>query len=163
MSNEGSKRIVRAAQAWGEKAATFRHPLNPDSEISGARLGAIAGLERIAVNIARIPPGKESFIYHRHFAEEEWIYVLEGRGQAETDGELDEVGPGDFVGYPRGVAHTLRNVGDVDLVYLMGGMHSDLEIVAFPHLKKRMLRVGRVVEIVDEAAIAAFPVGATDG
>jgi uncharacterized cupin superfamily protein len=162
MSTGGSKRIVRAAQAW-EKATTFHHPLNPDSEINGARLGAIAGLERVAVNIARIPPGKESFIYHRHAAEEEWIYILEGRGQAETDGELDEVGPGDFVGYPCGVAHTLRNVGDVDLVYLMGGLHSDLEIAVFPHLKKRLLRVGDKVEIADEAAISAFPPTATNG
>jgi hypothetical protein len=42
-------------------------------------------------------------------------------------------------------------------------MHSDLEIADFQHLKKRLLRVGRVVEIVDEAAIAAFPIGATNG
>ena len=63
MSNEGSKRIVRAAQAWGEKAATFRHPLNPDSEISGARLGLLTGWRN----------GSEAPDALTQLAEESWV------------------------------------------------------------------------------------------
>jgi uncharacterized cupin superfamily protein len=29
-----------------------------------------------------VPPGKESFVYYSHQREEEWIYVLSGRGIA---------------------------------------------------------------------------------
>jgi uncharacterized cupin superfamily protein len=47
-----------------------------------------------------MPPGKESFVYHSHHREEEWIYVLSGRGVAEIDGEEFEVGAGDFMGFP---------------------------------------------------------------
>ena len=42
---------------------TFSHPWNPQSEIIGAYLGRAAGLKRTGVNLAKIPPNKESFIY----------------------------------------------------------------------------------------------------
>ena len=70
----------------------------------------------------RVAPGKESFIYHTHYYEEEWIYILSGRGVAEIDGAEHEVGPGDFMGFATpSVAHHLRNPFDVELVYLCGG------------------------------------------
>ena len=49
----------------------FQHPLNPNSEIHGHQLGRLAGLRRTGVNLIRLPPGKESFIYHSHETEEE--------------------------------------------------------------------------------------------
>src|SRR5581483_4436321 len=98
------------------------HPWNPKSEVRGARLGVATGLKKVGINLLRVAPGKESFIYHAHYYEEEWIYILSGRGIAEIDGEEHEVGPGDFMGFPTpGVAHLLRNPFDADLVYLMGG------------------------------------------
>ena len=42
------------------------------------------------------------------------------------------VGPGDFVGFPTpSAAHQLRNPYDVEVVYLMGGEHKDIEIATF--------------------------------
>ncbi len=96
----------------------------------------------------RIPPGKESFVYHLHHREEEWIYILSGCGVAEIDGEEFEVGPGDFMGFPTpSVAHHLRNPHSEDLVYFMGGENLDMEIADFPRHGKRMLRRGETVEI----------------
>jgi uncharacterized cupin superfamily protein len=149
---EHLKHIVRAADARGPHG-TFSHPLNPNSEISGMALGAPTGLKRVAVNFARVPPGKESFIYHRHEGEEEWVYILEGHGQSEIDDVVEDVGPGDFIGYPQGVAHTLRNTGDVDLVYLMGGERLGMEIAEFPRHGQRLFRVGENAFIVDESAL----------
>ncbi len=40
----------------------FHHPLNPNSEIYLRSLGTTVGLKRIAVSLARVPAGKESFI-----------------------------------------------------------------------------------------------------
>ncbi|MGH9891065.1 MAG: cupin domain-containing protein [bacterium] len=57
-----------------------------------------------------VPGGKESFTYHSHHREEEWIYILSGQAIAEIDGAEYEVGPGDFMAFPTpSVAHHLRN------------------------------------------------------
>jgi len=131
-----------------------RHPLNPKSHLWMRPLGRLTGLQRVGVSLARVPPGKESFIYHSHQHEEEFVYILAGRGIAEIDNEEFEVGPGDFMGFPApSVAHHLRNPFDGDLVYLMGGEHRDVEIADFPRLQKRLIRDGADVSIVDHAAI----------
>jgi uncharacterized cupin superfamily protein len=148
--------IVRADEIAGQ-AQAFSHPWNPNSEMVGARLGALAGLSRAAVNWVRVPAGKESFIYHSHHREEEWIYILSGRGVAEIDGEEYEVGAGDFMGFPTpGVAHHLRNPFDEDLVYLVGGENLDVEIADFPRLGRRMIRRGGEVEIYDVSDARGF-------
>jgi uncharacterized cupin superfamily protein len=124
----------------------------------GVQLGRLAGLSRIGVNLARIAPGKESFVYHSHEREEEWLYILSGRGTAEIDGADYEVGPGDFMGFAApSVAHHLRNSGEEELVYLMGGESLDLEVARFPKLGRVMVRTGDKVEIYDSADARPFP------
>ena len=148
--------IVRADEIAG-RAQAFSHPWNPNSEMFGARLGALVGLSRTAVNWVRVPAGKESFVYHSHYREEEWIYIISGRGVAEIDGEEYEVGAGDFMGFPTpGVAHHLRNPSDEDLVYLVGGENLDVEIADFPRLGWRMIRRGGEVEIYDVTDARGF-------
>ncbi|HEY9640750.1 MAG TPA: cupin domain-containing protein [Coleofasciculaceae cyanobacterium] len=135
----------------------FSHPWNPNSELSGTQLGQTVGLQRTGVSFVRVPPGKESFIYHSHQREEEWIYILSGHGVAEIDGTEFEVGAGDFMGFPTpSVAHHLRNAGDEDLVYLMGGENLDVEIAEFPYLGKRMIRRGKAIEIYDSSDAKPF-------
>jgi len=138
-------------------AFRFRHPLGRGgSEIVMTMLARAAGLTRVGVNLARVPPGKEAFVYHRHHAEEEWAYILEGAALSEIDGEAQAVGPGDFIAYPAGVAHTLKNTGEGDLVYLMGGEQAAVEIADFPRHGKRILRRGDHAELVDAEACEAF-------
>ena len=141
--------LLRAADI-AARSQTFSHPWNPRSEISGYQMGKSTGLRRTGVNYSRVPPGKESFSYHAHWQEEEWIYILEGRGIARIDGVEYEVAPGDFMAFPTpGVAHHLSNPYTTDLVYLMGGENRDVEIVDFPDVGKRMLRRGKELEIHD--------------
>ncbi len=86
--------------------------------------------------------GGNSFAYHSHSQEEEWVYILSGRGIAEIDGKIQEVGPGDFMGFPTpSVAHHLKNPFEEDLVYLMGGEDLPLEVVDYPDIGKRYLRM----------------------
>ena len=128
----------------------FSHPWNPNSEIVGTRLSTLVGLSRIGVSLIRIPAGMESFVYHSHYREEEWIYLISGRGIAEIDGEEFEVAAGDFMGFPTpSVAHHLRNPYDEDLAYLVGGENRDVEIAEFPRLGKLILRRGQAVEVDD--------------
>jgi uncharacterized cupin superfamily protein len=144
-----SLNIVRAADIDAH-AQEFSHPWNPDSLMRGTQLARSVGLKRTGVNFIRVPPGKESFVYHSHQHEEEWIYVLSGRALALIDDVEYEVDAGDFIGFPApSVAHHLRNPGPQDLVYLVGGENRDNEIADFPKLGKRMVRRGKDVEIVD--------------
>ncbi len=132
---------------------SFSHPLNPESSLSGTTLSRLTGLVRCGVNFIRVPPGKESFVHHVHLADEEWMYVLSGRGELRIGDQRFEVGPGDFVGFPpRTHAHHLRNTGADDLVYLSGGEAVDHVIADFPELGLRMTHVG------DEATV--FPLEA---
>jgi uncharacterized cupin superfamily protein len=148
--------LVRAADG-AAREGTHSHPWNPKSEMRGVQLARLAGLKRTGVSLARIAPGKESFVYHSHEREEEWLYILSGAGTAEIDGGDYEVGPGDFMGFPTpSVAHHLRNTGTGDLVYLMGGESLDADVSTFPRLGKRMVRVGDKLEIYDLADAKPF-------
>lgn len=137
---------------------SFSHPLNAQSEIRGHSLGDAVGLERTGVHLIRIPAGKESFVYHRHFGEEEWIYVLSGRGVAEIGDQEHEVGPGDFMGFPTpSVGHNLKNAGSEDLVYLCGGERNAMELAEFPRHGKRFVRSGAKMTMWSTKGEEAFP------
>ncbi len=150
--------ILKAADIRA-KEESASHPWNPASEIHGVRLSRIGDLKRVGVSLARVPPGKESFCYHKHHIEEEWLYILSGRAMVDMDGTEHEVGPGDFVAFAPGVAHNLRNPFDGDVTYLMGGERLDVEIADFPTLGKRMVRHGMKTTVypLDGEALGPYP------
>ncbi|MEP7183423.1 MAG: cupin domain-containing protein [Betaproteobacteria bacterium] len=132
-----TKLLWKAAEIRSRERA-YAQRLNPDSHFTGTGLSRLAGMKRAHVTIARIPPGKDSFAYHAHLVEEEWVYILSGEGVAEIDGAEHAVGPGDFMGFPTpSVAHLLKNRGREDLVYLMGGEDAPVDVIDYPHLGKR--------------------------
>ncbi|MET0988213.1 MAG: cupin domain-containing protein [Steroidobacteraceae bacterium] len=129
---------------------SFSHPWNENSQLIGTMLGRALGLRRTGVNFARVPPGKESFVYHSHQTEEEWLYILQGRGIARIDGVEYEIGPGDFMAFPTpSVAHHVRNPFTDELVYLMGGENHETEVADFPDQHRRMFRRKNGVDIFD--------------
>jgi uncharacterized cupin superfamily protein len=79
MAQQDRPELLRAADS-AAKMGKHAHPWNPNSEMTGVMLSRLTGLERTAVNLARIAPGKESFVYHAHAREEEWLYILSGTG-----------------------------------------------------------------------------------
>jgi uncharacterized cupin superfamily protein len=148
--------LIRAADHEAREES-FSHPWNPNSLVRGVTLSRLTGLERTGVNLVRVAPGKESFIYHTHHFEEEWIYVLSGRGVAEIDGAEHEVSAGDFMGFPTpSVAHHLRNPFDVELVYLVGGEHLDHEVADYPKLGRRMIRTREDIVIYEVSSGRPF-------
>ena len=169
-SGQECPQLVRRAAAEASEA-TFRHPWTPRSELRGAAHSRLVGLERAGVSLARLEPGRESFASHLHHREEEWIYVLCGRGVARIDGTGYEVEAGDFIGFPTpSVPHLMSNPFEEELVYLMGGENLEYEIADFPELDRRMLRRGDTIEIYRlsagepfPAAPSARPVDDTDG
>lgn len=149
--------LLKASDIHLMDAFEFHHPLNPNSEIYLRFLGRAVGLKRIGITIARVPPGKESFTFHAHRNEEEWVYILSGRGIAEIGDMEYQVEPGDFMGFglPQ-QPHHLRNPFDEDLVYLMGGEAGGLDVAVFPRLGKRVIRDSESAYIFDESALQLF-------
>ena len=144
-----SLNIVRAADIAAH-AQEFSHPWNANSLMQGTQLARSVGLKRTGVNFIRVPAGKESYVYHSHQSEEEWIYVLSGKAIALIDDVEYEVSAGDFMGFPApSVAHHLRNPGPADLVYLVGGENRESDVVEFPTLGKRMERRGKQMDVYD--------------
>ena len=148
MSEAAPKPLIKAAEIEAQPVQAFTHPLNPNSEISGVHLSRLAGLERVGLSRVRVAPGKESFCYHTHTYEEEFIYILSGKGIAEIGDDAFEVEPGDFMGFATpSVGHHLRNPYDEDLIYLMGGESREFDVADFPRHGKRMVRCGRQIDI----------------
>ena len=87
------RRFVVKAKEIEVGESRFSHPWNPNSEIFGTRLGVLVGLTRPGANWARVPAGKDSYIYHSHYMDEEWIYIISGQAVAEIDGEEYEAAP----------------------------------------------------------------------
>lgn len=129
--------LVRTAKLPPDAGFEVRHPFNAGSQIRMVPLGDTTGMKRVGVSIARVPPGKESFIPHAHLNTEEFVFVLEGRGLARVGDAEIAIGPGDFLGFPTdGTVHHLRNDGDVDLVFLQGGERAPVELTRFPTVGK---------------------------
>ncbi len=131
---------MRAADIARRRAA-YAQRLNPRSRFEGTELARAGGLERVGVSIAWLEPGQESFAFHAHMVEEEWLYVLSGRALVEMGDESVELGPGDFVAFPApSVPHLVRNTSDSACSYLMGGeIDVPLDVVDYPRLGKRYL------------------------
>lgn len=147
--------LVRADERPAESG--WSHPLNPRSEMRGVSLSAVVGMQRVGFHLVRIAPGKENNAYHTQATEEEFYYILSGRGVARVDGEKLEIGPGDFLGFPApSVPHLLTNPFDEELVYLVGGERKEVEVARFPDYDRRLIRVGRKAWLVDEAALELF-------
>ena len=140
MTQPEPKPLWKADEIEAQPDVQIRHPWNPESEVYIKPLSLGAGLSRVVLSLARVPPGKESFIYHSHERDEEFLYILSGKGRAEIGDDSFEVGAGDFMGFVApGVAHHLINSHDEDLVYLMGGERSGLDIGHFPKMGRRIL------------------------
>lgn len=87
------------------------------------RIGKMAGLVRIGVNLQRLPPGTRSSWPHAEETEEEFAYVIEGEVEAWIDGHLHRMCAGDFAAFPAGtgICHCFINNSEREAVLLVGG------------------------------------------
>ncbi len=140
--------VVRDADHAGMLEESFHHPFNPNSELHRFDLGGRAGLSHLGISVIRVPSQRESFAKHSHAAEEEWLFVLRGRGLVEIGDESYEIAPGDFVGFPAGAhAHHVRNPKKEDLVYLCGGERTAVDVIEYPAAGRRVVRVAREMTV----------------
>jgi uncharacterized cupin superfamily protein len=134
------KHLLRAAEAAAAERR-HQHQFNDNAVRLTSTLGTRTGLERIGVHLVRLPPGRDSTQHHYHDADEEFLYVIAGRGVAHIGDDSFEVGPGDFMGFPApSPAHSLTNPFDEDLVYLMGGERNAVDAVHYPRIRRTLLK-----------------------
>src|SRR5690349_4379183 len=86
-------------------------------------LGKAAGLERMGINIQRLPPGVRSSWPHAEENEEEFVYVLDGEVDAWIDGHVFRMTRGDLAAFPAGtgISHCFINNTDREVLLLVGG------------------------------------------
>jgi uncharacterized cupin superfamily protein len=139
--NDHPKPLLSAAAIEAIEPVRSQHQFNDNAVRITRTLGTRVGLQRIGVHVVRLQPGHESTQFHFHDADEEFLYVLEGRGVAEIGDESFDVGPGDFMGFATpSPAHTLRNPYDRDLVYLMAGERNPNDVVHYPRIRRSMIK-----------------------
>ena len=133
--------LIRKAELEALPEQETRHQFNSNAIRRSRNLTGPTGMQRIGIHLVRIAPGRDSTTHHYHDADEEFLYILSGRGIAKIGHEEHEVGPGDFMGFPApSPAHSMRNPYDDDLVYLMGGERWPVDIVHYPDLGRSLLK-----------------------
>lgn len=87
------------------------------------RLGKEAGLQRMGINIQRLPPGSRSSWPHAEENEEEFVYVIEGVVDAWINGDVHPMHAGDLAAFPvgTGISHCFINNSDREVLLLVGG------------------------------------------
>lgn len=102
---------------------THRYPQSTEDMGPIRRVGRAAGLQRIGINIQRLPPGARSSWPHAEENEEEFVYLLEGEVDAWIDGHVHRMTAGDLAAFPvrTGISHCFINNGERDVLLLVGG------------------------------------------
>lgn len=112
--------VVRVTDLPEEKRP--RRVQRDDTGASVRAVGDSVGLTRMGVWYRAIEPGKAGTFRHFHTVEEEWAYVLAGRGLVRIGPHTLPVRAGHFVGFPPGPRpHHFLSSTDDPLVLLEGG------------------------------------------
>jgi quercetin dioxygenase-like cupin family protein len=76
------------------------------------------GASRAMLGISTFTPGTDT--PQKVHEEEEFCYVISGRGRITVDDDFVEYGPGSFIYIPSGVPHGVSNPGEEDVVMVFG-------------------------------------------
>lgn len=94
---------------------------------------------KLVASLYEIPPGKVSWPFHYHIANEEVFFILSGEGELRTHNKVIPVKSGDFLRFPVGEkgVHQLKNISkDQVLKYLDFGTANHPDLVFMPDSNK---------------------------
>ncbi|MFE8070617.1 cupin domain-containing protein [Marinobacteraceae bacterium S3BR75-40.1] len=141
MDKPAPKYLIKKEEIEALEGLSKTHFLNANARRINKSLGDLAGLTGIGFHLIEVPPGCESTEHHRHYYEDECVYILEGEAQARVGDAVYPVGAGDFLGYPAGgEAHSLLNSGTSMLRCIVVGQRLDHDVGDYPRLNKRLYR-----------------------
>ena len=117
------------------------HFLNGNARRVNKSLGDLTGLTGMGFHLIEVQPGFESTELHKHYHEDECVYILEGEAEATIGDKKYPVKAGDFIGYRAGgEAHALKNTGSTVLKCIVAGQRLDHDVGDYPEKKKRIYR-----------------------
>lgn len=117
------------------------HFLNTNARRTNKSLGDLTGLIGFGFHLIEVPTGCESTEYHKHYHEDECVYILSGTAEAYIGEQVYEVKAGDFIGYRAGGdAHSLKNTGNEVLRCIVVGQRLAHDVGDYPKLNKRIYR-----------------------
>lgn len=135
------KYIITKDEIDAMEGADKTHFLNPNGRRTNKSLGDATGLAGLGVHLIEVSPGRESTEYHRHYDEDECVYVLSGTGEVTIGKETFTVSEGDFIGYRAGgLPHTMKNTGEEPLRCLVAGQRLAHDVADYPRAGKRLFR-----------------------
>lgn len=142
--------LITAEEIQNLTEFVSQHQFNDNAIRHTRSIGDELGLSRIGIHLVRLEPGRESTQFHFHHQDEEFLYILSGRGIAEIGEDEHEIGPGDFMAFTcHSLPHAMRNPYKEDLVYLMGGERNAIDICDYPRINRRMYREDGLKQYVD--------------
>ncbi len=142
--------IIKATEIEKMEGDNRVHFLNANAQRIRKSIGDEVGLSKIGVHIIYVEPGRDTTEYHKHYHEEECIYVLSGQGTLTIEGEEYLFEKGDFVGFPANTAaHDLKNTGTETLICLVMGQRLEQDVADYPNKKKRLYRNNGRWDLVD--------------
>lgn len=145
-----SKLIIKASEIESMSGEKKVHFLNSNAKKISKSLGDVVGLKNIGIDMLYVEPGKETTEYHKHYYEEECIYVLSGSGELIIEGDFFQFREGDFVGFPTNTAaHSLKNNGTDTLICLVMGQRLEQDVADYPNQGKRLYRNSGNWELVE--------------
>lgn len=130
---EGGHRPIASGSVEAEKTEQGRKHL-----FYRKKLSEKAGGKQLGCSMMELPPGKRSFPLHWHAANEEAIYVLEGKGSI-LIGEVEHaICAGDYVALPAGPlsAHQMINTSHEVLRYICFSTMIPTDITVYPRSGK---------------------------
>jgi uncharacterized cupin superfamily protein len=118
-------------------ATSYPEPFRADNQQRwNRRLGDHAGLTNYGVNITRIVPGGQSSHRHAHTKQDEFVYVLQGSVELETDAGVEVMRAGMCAGFPAGTgnAHRFVNRSSEDTLLLVIGDRTGGDEISYPDI-----------------------------
>lgn len=102
------------------------------------QLGAAAGSRQLGCSHIELPPGQRSWPFHAHMANEEGIFILQGRPMLRLGSGTVSLQPGDYVAFPAGseYAHQLVNGTEGTTKYLCFSTMVPNDVCLYPDSNK---------------------------
>ncbi len=123
------------------REAITQHQFNDNAIRHSKNLSTPTGMQRIGIHLVRVESGHDSTTHHYHDADEEFIFVLAGRGIAKIGDSEHPIAAGDFMGFPApSPPHSMHNPYSEDLIYLVGGERWPVDIVHYPDIARSMIK-----------------------